>query len=195
MSIYPPNAATEFTTTERHDGTLSDYLQSAIGKALKEFIGDDRLAYMAMADDLVPATLKAFTALDFNHYERDEATHTPQDSLVFLNHEVVGLLEAADEEIHGVSTETALNTDELPEHLQNGIAMIHTAQNLIRLEVGVHGLAGRAKYSNGTPVREHYQKPGTEPQDDGTTALVIHDYVTTLYPDGFRRHPAFRTED
>ena len=82
-----------------------------------------------MADDLVPATLKAFTALDFNHYERDEATHTPQDSLVFLNHEVVGLLEAADEEIHGVSTETALNTDELPEHLQNGIAMIHTAQN------------------------------------------------------------------
>lgn len=195
MSTYPPHAATAFVTTENHDGTLSDYLQSAIGKALKEFIGDDRLAYMAMADDIVPAALGAFIGLDLNHYERDEATHTPQDSLVFLNHEVVELLEAADEEIHGVSTETALNTDELPEHLQDGIAMIHAAQKLIRLEVGVHGLAGRATYSSGTPVREHYQKPGTEPQDDGTTALVIHDYVTTLYPDGFRRHPAFRTEN
>lgn len=72
MSIYPPHAATEFTTAERHDGTLSDYLQSAIGKALKEFIGDDRLAYMAMADDIVPAALGAFIGLDLNDYEKED---------------------------------------------------------------------------------------------------------------------------
>ena len=74
MAIYPRHAATELASnTERHDGTLADYLQSAIGNALKEFIGDERLAYMAMADDLVPATLKAFIGLDLNDYEKEEA--------------------------------------------------------------------------------------------------------------------------
>lgn len=74
MSIYPNDAATRLATNyEAQDGNLGDYLQSAIGKALKEFIGDDRLAYMAMADDLVPATLKAFVGLDLNHYEKEEA--------------------------------------------------------------------------------------------------------------------------
>lgn len=74
MSIYPHDAATRLATNhEAEDGNLGAYLQSAIGQALKEFIGDDRLAYMAMADDLVPATLKAFIGLDLNHYEKEEA--------------------------------------------------------------------------------------------------------------------------
>lgn len=127
--------------------------------------------------------------------EEEEMNHTPEDSLIYLDHEVAALLEAAYEEIHGVSTEHISETKELPEHIQEVVAMLDTARDLIRSEAYVHGLAQRGKYSNGIPVREHYQKPGSEPQADGTAKLVMHDYVTTLYPDGFRGHPAFRKEN
>lgn len=127
--------------------------------------------------------------------EEEEMNHTPEDSLIFLNREVIALLEAADEEIHGVSTEYISDTEELPEHIQTAVAIVDTARKLISHEAHVHGLALRATYSNGIPVREHYQKPGYEPQDDGTTKLVIHDYVANLYPDGERHHPATRKEN
>lgn len=127
--------------------------------------------------------------------EEEEMNHTPEDSLIYLLHEAIFLLEMVDEEIHGVNTGPILETEDLPEHIQEAVSIIQTVRNLIRLEANVHGLIHRPEYSNSIPVCEHYQKPGSEPQADGTTKLVMHDYVTTLYPDGFRGHPVFRKEN
>ncbi|MBD8030804.1 hypothetical protein [Corynebacterium gallinarum] len=191
MSKYSPTAARDLLEKEKDGITLEEYLVSAMGEALLEFTGDDDLAVVALADDLVPGVLEDLAGLDLNRYEV-EPPHTAEDSLTFLDREAVGLLEAADEEIHGVSTLSMVDTPDLPEHVQDAVSMIHTAIKLIRMEAGLHGARNKATYSTGAPTSEVRQEPGREPQDDGTTRLVMHDVHYGLYPDGHHNHPAFR---
>lgn len=200
MTKYSPTAARDLLEKEKDGITLKEYLVSAMGEALLEFTGDGHLAVVALADDLVPGVLEDLAGLDLNRYEIEpeadieeaEPPHTAEDSLTFLDLEAVGLLEAADEEIHGVSTLSMVDTPDLPEHVQVAVSMIQTAIKLIRLEAGLHGARNKATYSTGAPTSEVRQEPGREPQDDGTTRLVMHDVHYGLYPDGHHNHPAFR---
>ncbi|AIK86034.1 hypothetical protein CGLAR1_12555 [Corynebacterium glutamicum] len=121
--------------------------------------------------------------------------HSAEDSLLFLKYSAIGLLESADEQIHGWSLERVLETEELPEHIQTAVAMIQTVRELIELEADLHNPTSKAEYSNGIPVREHYQKLEPEQQEDGTTVLVTRNYFADVYPDGFRHHPAYREEE
>lgn len=121
--------------------------------------------------------------------------HTPTDSLVFLNREAVGLLEAADEEIHGVSLDWMNETEDLPEHVQVAVYMVQTAIKLIRMESGFHGAVNQSHYSTGSPTSEVRQEPGYEPQGDGTTRIFMREMHYGLYPDGHYNHPAFRNEE
>ncbi|MBD8029212.1 hypothetical protein [Corynebacterium gallinarum] len=191
MSKYSPTAARDLLEKEKDGITLEEYLVSAMGEALLEFTGDDDLAVVALADDLVPGVLEDLAGLDLNRYEV-EPPHTAEDSLTFLDREAVGLLEAADEEIHGVSTLSMVDTPDLPDHVQDAVSMIQTAIKLIRMEAGLHGARNKTTYSTGAPTSEVRQEPGREPQDDGTTRLVMHDVHYGLYPDGHHNHPAFR---
>lgn len=118
---------------------------------------------------------------------------TPTDSLIFLNREVTGLLESADEEIHGTyALDPILETEELPEHVQRAVAMIQHAVNIIRAEARLHGAGNRGRYDNGQPTTGVRQDPQAEPRDDGTTEIVIGEVHYDLYPDGEWGHPLFR---
>lgn len=120
-------------------------------------------------------------------------THTPTDSLIYINREVADLLESADEEIHGVNAlDRILETEELPEHVQLAVFMINHAVNIIRAEARLHGASNRGRYDNGNPTTETRQEKGHEPQEDGTELLVFNDVSYDLYPDGEWGHPLFR---
>lgn len=69
MSKYSPTAARDLLEKGKDGITLKEYLVSAMGKALLEFTGDDDLAVVALADDLVPGVLEDFAGLDLNRYE------------------------------------------------------------------------------------------------------------------------------
>lgn len=194
MTKYSPTAARDLLEKEKDGITLADELQSAIAHAIDQFCEDPDLAVFALADDLLPGVLEDLAGRDLNKYEV-EPPHTAEDSLTFLDREVVGLLEAADEEIHGVSTLSMVDTPDLPEHVQDAVSMIHTAIKLIRMEAGLHDARNKTTYSTGAPTSEVRQEPGREPQDDGTTRLVMHDVHYGLYPDGHHNHPAFRKEN
>lgn len=191
MSKYSPDTLRSLLADDEENITLADELESAIAHTIGKFIGDKNLAVFALANDVMPALVRELEGLDLNRYEV-EPPHTAEDSLTFLDREAVGLLEAADEEIHGVSTLSMVDTPDLPEHVQVAVSMIQTAIKLIRMEAGLHGARNKTTYSTGAPTSEVRQEPGREPQDDGTTRLVMHDVHYGLYPDGHHNHPAFR---
>lgn len=118
--------------------------------------------------------------------------HTATDSLIYLNNGVAGMLGAATEEIHGVSTETMTDTDELPTHLQDAVAMIDHAIELIRSEARLQGASGRQTYANDVPVAGLRTETNAEPRGDGTHQIVLTDYHVDIYPDGEEFHPLSR---
>ncbi|RSZ64407.1 hypothetical protein EAH68_05285 [Corynebacterium hylobatis] len=126
------------------------------------------------------------------HTPPSHPEHTPYDSLAYLARVVNGLLDLADDEIHGVHTGTITNTDDLPEHLADAVESIEIAARIIRYEATVHGVYQRSVYSTGIPTTTIRQEPCREPQDDGTTRPVLHDMTCDLYPDGHQTHPLFR---
>lgn len=193
MTTYHPDTLRQLLADDECNITLADELESAIAHTIGKFIGDKNLAVFALANDVMPALVNKLESLDLNAYCTEvEPPHTAEDSLTFLDREAAGLLEAADEEIHGVSTLSMVDTPDLPDHVQDAVSMIQTAIKLIRMEAGLHGARNKTTYSTGAPTSEVRQEPGREPQDDGTTRLVMHDVHYGLYPDGHHNHPAFR---
>ena len=119
-------------------------------------------------------------------------THTERDSLLYLLHSVTHLLNYAQETISGVYTENA--PDDLPAHVEEGLEMLRTVEEIINYEAALHNADDpRLSYSTGQPVTVIEQHPYAEPQDDGTTRIVFHDMHTAPYPDGGRTHPTCRT--
>ena len=120
-------------------------------------------------------------------------THTERDSLLYLRHSVNHLLNYAQETIAGVHTENA--SDDLPDHIEEGLEMLRTVEEIINYEAAFHNADDpRLSYSTGQPVTFIEQHPYAEPQDDGTTRIVFHDMHTAPYPDGGRAHPTCRAE-
>lgn len=119
--------------------------------------------------------------------------HTPTDSLIYLNNNVAGLLGDAVEEIHGTyALENALETEELPEHIQLAVSMIDHAIELIRSEARLQSASSRTHYSNGVPVVGIRTESRAEPLGDGTHQIVQSDVHIDIYPDGEPWHPLSR---
>lgn len=72
MTNYTPTAAVDLLRAEKDGITLADYLESAIGNAVRDFTEDDQLAVFALADDLLDTLLPAFANLNMADYEMEE---------------------------------------------------------------------------------------------------------------------------
>lgn len=120
-------------------------------------------------------------------------THTERDSLLYLRHSVTHLIDYAMETISGVHTENA--SDDLPDHVEEGLEMLRTVEEIINYEAAFHKADDpRLAYSTGQPIVVVEQRRFTEPQEDGTTRIVFHDVQTMPYPDGGQAHPICRPE-
>lgn len=120
-------------------------------------------------------------------------THTERDSLLYLRHSVNHLLNYAQETIDGVHTDNA--SDDLPDHVEEGLEMLRTVEEIINYEAAFHNADDpRLAYSTGQPVVVVEQRGFTEPQENGTTRIVFHDVQTMPYPDGGEMHPIYRPE-
>lgn len=121
----------------------------------------------------------------------DQAPHSPEDSLIYVNRAVNSLLELAIDDLHGINHSSAddhvIETDDLPSHIQDAISAIMTAISIIHAETTSQGLGGRHFYSNGLPTTGVYQKSVAEPQGDNTYRTVVRDII-------FDRHPADREQ-
>lgn len=120
-------------------------------------------------------------------------THTERDSLLYLRHSVNHLLNYAQETIAGVHTENA--SDDLPDHVEEGLEMLRTVEEIINYEAAFHKADDPwLSYSSGQPIVVVEQRRFTEPQENGTTRIVFHDMHTAPYPDGGEMHPIYRPE-
>lgn len=120
-------------------------------------------------------------------------THTERDSLLYLRHSVTPLFNYAMETIAGVHTENA--SDDLPDHVEEGLEMLRTVEEIINYEAAFHNADDpRLAYSTGQPVVVVEQRRFAEPQENGTTRIAFHDMYTAPYPDGGKMHPIYRPE-
>lgn len=175
-SIVNLDTGRQFKTTSKRGRAIVALVLDAYAAQF----GDDMDAEEDRTEDAAPADM-------------EPAQHTAEDSLIYINRSVRGLLDLAEDDIHGVyHLEHATDTDDLPEHLAEAVSAMETAARIIKAETTFHGLNRRRFYSNGTPTAGTYQEPGLEPQDDGTHRIVSHDVTFDRYPDGQPGHPLSR---
>lgn len=125
-------------------------------------------------------------------HDEHQGTHTPTDSLIVISRMVNHLLDVALEELHGVHTETGMDTEDLPEHMQDAVASIEHAARIIQHEAFMHGASHRRFYDSGQRTSEVREEPRLEPRESGIAALVFTDLHFDLYPDGEAFHPIGR---
>ncbi|MCH6197524.1 hypothetical protein MHT86_08450 [Corynebacterium mastitidis] len=122
-------------------------------------------------------------------------THTERDSLGYLYRAVRDLLDATTEAICNIHGEHPHDESELPEHLRDAVRMVDTANEIIAFEGYLHGVHREAFYSTGQPVATTYLYRQAEPQDDGTSRIVMAEAQAHHYIDGGRFHPLHRKQD
>ena len=104
--------------------------------------------------------------------------YSNSDVLLYLINRSCLSIDAAIEEICGVSTDHMVDIEDLPPHLETAVAILMTAQRELRTEKLMAGLRRTRVYSNGVPTEYQYEgEPVTDPEGNTyrqTASVNVH---------------------
>lgn len=110
-----------------------------------------------------------------------EHEYTTSDVLRYLEVHTSNAIDAAIEEICGVSTDHMVDVDDLPPHLETAVSILEGAKRTFQDGRARLRLKNIVAYSNGIPVSYQFRgEPITDPE--GNTYRV--DTVATVHPSG-----------
>lgn len=110
-----------------------------------------------------------------------EHKYTTSDVLLYVVNHTSDAIDAAIEEICGVSTDHMVDVEDLPPHLETAVSILMGVQRELRVEKCKTWLRRTGVYSNGIPTEYRYKG---EPVNDPEGNMYRPEYVTNVHPSG-----------